>query len=103
MSTELAIIIAVFGLLSSLIAIISFFLARKDKGRKDGEDYGEMTNNIEYIKQTQTNILIGQKEITAKLDKVNEEVIVLKVKEKNLEDKERELEKRVEKLEGKGD
>ena len=99
MSIELAIIIAVIGVTVSITTIISFVLGRKDKGKQEGVEHGEISNNIKYIMQAQTNILLGQKEMTAKLDKVNEEVIILKVKEKNLEDKEEALEKRIEKLE----
>ena len=101
MSSELTLIIAIVGLCVSMITIISFVTGRRDKGRQDGMEQGELSNSIEYIKQTQTNILIGQKETNTKLDRINEEVIVLKVKEETLEEKEKDLEKRVEKLERK--
>ena len=39
--------------------------------------------------------------MTTKLDKINEEVIILKVKEETLEEKEKEIEKRLDKLERK--
>lgn len=101
MSNELTTIIAIVGLCVSMLSIITFILNQKTKGRKDGMEQGELSNSIEYIKQTQTNILIGQKETNAKLDRINEEVIVLKVKEETLEEKEKDLEKRIEKLERK--
>ena len=101
MSNELALIIAIVGFCVSILTIISFVLTRREKGKQDGKAQGELTNSLKYIEQTQTTILIGQKEMTAKLDKINEEVIVLKVKEETLEEKEKDLEKRVEKLERK--
>ena len=101
MSNELMLIIEIIGVLVAITTLISFVLTRRDKGKQDGKVQGEMTNSLKYIEQTQTNILIGQKEMTAKLDKINEEVIVLKVKEEMLEEKENDLEKRVEKLERK--
>ena len=99
MSLELTLIIALVGLLCSVLTIITFVSGRKDKGKQDGVQQGELASSLDYIKTAQTNILIGQKEITNKLDKINEEVIVLKVKEKNLEEKEKNLEERVKKLE----
>ena len=101
MSSELTMIIAIVGLCVSLLSIVTFIINQKGKGKQDGMEQGELSNSIEYIKQTQTNILIGQKETNAKLDRINEEVIVLKVKEETLEEKEKDLEKRVEKLERK--
>lgn len=101
MSNELTLIIAIVGLCVSILSIVTFFLNQKTKGKQDGKAQGELTNSLKYIEQTQTTILIGQKEMTAKLDKINEEVIVLKVKEETLEEKEKDLEKRVEKLERK--
>lgn len=74
MSNELTLIIAIVGLLASIIAIITFVLNRKDKGRKDGEAHGEMANDIKYVKQTQTDILVSQKEILNKLDATKERV-----------------------------
>lgn len=101
MSNELSLIIALVGFITSIIAIITFVVGRKEKGKQDGVEHGEIVNSLKYIEQSQTNILIGQKETNTKLDKINEEVIVLKVKEKVLEEKESDLEKRVEKLEKK--
>ena len=101
MSNEMALIIAIVGFCVSILTIISFVLTRREKGKQDGKAQGEMANSLKYIEQTHTTILIGQKEMTAKLDKINEEVIVLKVKEEALEEKEKELEKRVDKLEKK--
>lgn len=92
MSNELSLIIAIVGLFVSLTTIISFVLGRKDKGKKDGVAQGEMINDIKYIKQTQTDIMVGQKEILNKLDKTNERVT-------RLEEQEKMLEKRVSKLE----
>ena len=101
MGNDLTMIIAIVGLIASITAIITFILGRKEKGKQDGVEHGEIVNSLKYIEQSQTNILIEQKAITTKLDKINEEVIVLKVKEKVLEEKENDLEKRVEKLEKK--
>lgn len=101
MNNDLTMIIAIVGLIASITAIITFILGRKEKGKQDGMEQGEVSKSLKFIEQTQTNILIGQKEMTAKLDKMNEKVIVLEVKEKMLEDKENDLEKRVEKLEKK--
>lgn len=101
MSNELTLIIAIIGVFVSITALITFVLGRKDKGKQEGAEQGKLSNDIEYIKQTQTNILIGQKEMTAKLDKTHDEVIVLKVKTEAIEDKEKELEGRVLKLEKK--
>lgn len=103
MSNELVLIIAIIGVAVSFTTLISFVLGRKEKGRQDGMEQGEVSKSLKFIEQTQTNILIGQKEMTAKLDKMNEKVIVLEVKEKMLEERESELEKRVEKLEKKGE
>lgn len=94
MSAELTLIIAIIGLVVSILSIVSFIMGRRDKGKQDGEAQGKIANSLKYIEQAQTNILIGQKEVTAKLDKINEEVIVLKVRENNLEE-------RVERLESK--
>ena len=101
MSYELSLIIAIIGVLVSITTLVSFVLTRKEKGKQDGKAQGEMANSLKYIEQAQTNILIGQKELTTKLDKMNEDVIVLRVKEESLEEKEKDLEKRVEKLERK--
>lgn len=96
MSNELSLIIAIIGLLVSLTTIISFVLGRKDKGRQEGEEHGEMVNDIRYIKQVQTDISVGQREILTKLDKTNERVI-------RLEEQEKTLERRITKLEKKGE
>ena len=92
MSNELTLIIAIIGLVVSFLTIISFVLGRQDKGRQQGTEQGEMVNDIKYIKQTQTDIMVGQKEILNKLDKTNERVT-------RLEEQEKMLEKRVSKLE----
>ncbi len=74
MSNELTLVIAIVGLFSSLVAIISFILTRKEKGENRGEEHGEMVQDIKYIKQTQTDILVGQRELTHKLDGIKERV-----------------------------
>lgn len=95
MSEELSLIIAIVGLVASLIAILSFALGRRDKGREQGKEHGEMENDIKYIKQIQTNIAVDQKEILHKLDKTAERVT-------RLEEQEKMLERRVNKLENGG-
>ena len=92
MSNELSLIIAVVGLVVSLTTIVSFVLGRKDKGRQEGAEQGEMANDIKYVKQTQTDILVSQKEILNKLDKTGERVT-------RLEEQEKMLERRITKLE----
>ena len=99
MSNELTLVVAVIGLIVSIMTIVTFVLTRKEKGKAEGVEQGEILNSLKYIEQSQTNVLIGQKEMTAKLDKINEEVIVLKVKENILEERESALEERVDKLE----
>lgn len=74
MSNELALTVTIVGLISTIIAIVSFVLARKEKGEKNGEKNGEMLNDIKYIKQMQTDIMVGQKEISNKLDGTKERV-----------------------------
>lgn len=96
MSDELTLIIAIVGLLCSIISIIVFVTGRQEKGKKEGVEFGEIESNIEYIKNAQTNVLVGQREISTKLDKVNEQTI-------RLEEKYKSLDKRVTKLEQKGD
>ena len=74
MSEELSLIIAIIGVIVSITTLISFVVGRKDKGHREGEEQGEMINDIKYIKQVQTNIAVDQKEILSKLDKTNERV-----------------------------
>ncbi len=92
MSNELTLIIAIVGFCSSLIAIISFVLTRKEKGENKGEEHGEMVQDIKYIKQTQTDILVGQRELTNKLDGTKERVT-------RIEEQVKMHEKRIQKLE----
>ena len=92
MSTELTLIIAVVGLIVSITTIISFVLTRRDKGRKEGVEYGELESDIAYIKTAQTNILVGNDKISNKLDTLNEKVI-------RLEEKYKSVDKRLTKLE----
>ena len=94
MSNELTLIITFVGLTVSLTTLISFVLGRRDKGKQDGLEQGEMSNDIKYVKQTQTDILVSQREILNKLDKTNERVI-------RLEEQEKTLERRIDKLEKK--
>ena len=94
MSNELTLIVAIVGLAVSLTTIITFFAKSKAAGRKDGVEHGEIGSDIQYIKRTQTDILVGQREITQKLDGVREATI-------RLEEKYNSLEKRVSKLEKK--
>ena len=91
MSNELTFILS---LAVSLITITTFVLGRKEKGKQDGVEQGEMSNDIKYVKQTQTDILVSQREILNKLDKTNERVI-------RLEEQEKTLERRIDKLEKK--
>lgn len=74
MSLELTIIIAVVGLLVSVLSIISFVNSTKKESKNDGNDHGEMANDIKYIKNAQQDIIINQKEISNKLDTNNERV-----------------------------
>ncbi|MCI7428520.1 MAG: hypothetical protein MSS83_05385 [Methanobrevibacter sp.] len=74
MSLELTIIIAVVGLLVSVLSIISFVSSNKQQSKKDGTMGGEMINDIRYIKNTQQDIIVSQKEISNKLDNNNERV-----------------------------
>ena len=74
MSNELTLLIAFIGLCASIFSIVAFVLSRKDKGEKNGETHGEMVQDIKYIKQTQTDIMVGQKEILNKLDITKERV-----------------------------
>ena len=92
MSNELSLIIAIVGLAASLTTIILFFTKSKEQSRTDGVEYGEIESDIQYIKRTQTDILVGQREITQKLDGVREATI-------RLDEKYKSLEKRVSKLE----
>lgn len=92
MSNEVALIIAVIGLIVSILSIISFVLTRREKGRKEGVEYGEMEQDIKFIKNAQTNVILGQEKISTKLDVVNEKVI-------RLEEKYKSVDKRVTKLE----
>lgn len=92
MSNELTLVIALVGLVSSFIAIISFVLTRKEKGENKGEEHGEMVQDIKYIKQTQTDILVGQRELTNKLDGTKERVT-------RIEEQVKMHEKRIQKLE----
>lgn len=93
MSNELTLIIAIVGLFVSLISIASFIIGRKDKGEKSGEVQGEMHQDIKYIKQTQTDILVSQKEILNKLDDTTERVTRLEERTKGLERRITKLEK----------
>lgn len=97
MSTELALFIAFIGLAVSITTIITFFTKSKAQGRKDGVEYGEIESDIQYIKRTQTDILVGQREITQKLDGVREDTIRLDEKYKNLDKRVTKLEKEKEK------
>ena len=93
----MALIIAFVGLVVSIMTIISFVLTRREKGRKEGVEYGEMEQDIKFIKNAQTNVILGQEKISTKLDAVNEKVI-------RLEEKYKSVDKRVKKLEDqKGD
>ena len=92
MSNELAMIISIVGLFSTILAIISFILTRKEKGENKGEAHGEMVQDIKYIKQTQTDILVGQRELTQKLDGTKERVT-------RIEEQVKMHEKRIQKLE----
>ncbi len=92
MSNELTLIIAIVGLIVSLLTIISFVLTRREKGRKEGVEYGELESDIAYIKTAQTNILVGNDKISTKLDTINEKVI-------RLEEKYKSVDKRLTKLE----
>lgn len=74
MSLELTIIIAVVGLLVSVLSVISFVSSNKEKSKQDGNKDGEMANDIRYIKNTQQDIIVSQKEISNKLDTNNERV-----------------------------
>lgn len=85
MSNELTMIIAIVGLFVSITSIISFVVGRKDKGVKSGEMQGEMHQDIKYIKQTQTDILVSQKEILNKLDETGERVTRLEEQMKSHE------------------
>lgn len=93
MSNELTLVIAIVGLFVSITSIISFFVARKDKGVKNGEMQGEMHQDIKYIKQTQTDILVSQKEILNKLDETGERVTRLEEQVKSHERRILKLEK----------
>lgn len=92
MSAELTLIIALIGLAVSITTIISFFRNSRKDGKKEGVEYGEIESDIAYIKRTQTDILVGQREITQKLDGVREDTI-------RLDEKYKSLDKRVTKLE----
>ena len=92
MSNELSLIIAVVGLFGSLVAIISFVLTRKEKGENKGEEHGEMVQDIKYIKRTQSDILVGQRELSQKLDGTKERVIRLEEQVKNHESRIKKLE-----------
>lgn len=96
MSNELALIIAFVGLIVSITTIISFVLTRREKGRKEGVEYGELESDIAYIKTAQTNILVSNDKISTKLDNLNEKVI-------RLEEKYKSVDKRLTKLESKKD
>lgn len=74
MSLELTIIIGVVGLLVSVLSVISFISSNKEASKRDGSKDGEMANDIKYIKNTQQDIIVSQKEISNKLDKNNERV-----------------------------
>lgn len=92
MSNELSLIVAIIGLSVSITTIITFFRNSKKDGKKEGVEYGEIESDIQYIKRTQTDILVGQREITQKLDGVREDTI-------RLDEKYKSLDKRVSKLE----
>ena len=97
MSNELTLIIAFVGLIVSLTTIISFVLTRREKGKKEGIEYGELESDIAYIKTAQTNILVSNDKISNKLDTLSEKVI-------RLEEKYKSIDKRLTKLEtSKGD
>ena len=74
MKVDLSIVTALIGLTVSILTVISFVLTRNEKHKNDGVNDGEMHNDIKYIKQTQTDIIVSQKEISNKLDKNNERV-----------------------------
>lgn len=93
MSQELTLIIAIVGLAVSLTAIITFFSKSKKDGKKEGVQYGEIESDIAYIKRTQTDILVGQREITQKLDGVREDTIRLDEKYKSLDRRVTKIEK----------
>lgn len=92
MSSELSLIIAIIGIFVSLTTLVSFVLTRKEKSENKGEEHGEMVQDIKYIKQTQTDIMVGQKEISSKLDGTKERVT-------RLEEQTKMLDKRIQKLE----
>lgn len=97
MSVEFTLIVAIVGLAVSLTTIITFFSKSRKDGKKEGVEYGEIESDIQYIKRTQTDILVGQREITQKLDGVREETIRLDEKYKGLERRVSKLEKDKEK------
>ena len=96
MSNELTLIIAFVGLIVSLTTIISFVLTRREKGKKEGIEFGEMEQDIKFIKNALTNVILGQEKISVKLDAVNEKVI-------RLEEKYKSIDKRLTKIENKKD
>ena len=100
MSTELMLIIEIVGLLVCFTTILSFILTRKDKNIKTGEEHGEITNDIKYIKQAQTNILVSQEKISTKLDDMNEKVIRQDEQIKQLDKRVVKIEKHIDKNKG---
>lgn len=96
MSNELTLIIAIIGVFGSLASIVVAFSKSKKEDKKEGKEegvqYGELESDMQYIKRTQTDILVGQREINSKLDGVTERTI-------RLDEKYKSLDKRVTKLE----
>ena len=93
MSNEVALIIAIIGFIVSILSIISFVLTRREKGRKEGVEYGEMEQDIKFIKNAQTSVILGQEKISTKLDIVNEKVIRLEEKYKSVDKRLTKIEK----------
>lgn len=93
MSLELTIIIGVIGVLVSVLSIISFFNNNKQKSKDDGTTQGEMLNDIRYIKNSQQDIIINQKELSKKFDDHTERLIRIEEKVKQHEDRLDKLEK----------
>jgi hypothetical protein len=97
MSNELTLIIAVVGLCATILGIVTFFKNSKQDGKTEGAEYGEIESDIAYIKRTQTDILVGQRETLKKLDGVKEDTIRLDEKYKSIDKRVTKLEKDKEK------
>ena len=93
MSLELTIIISVISGLVGVLSIITFFGNNKQKSKDDGAKQGEMLNDIKYIKNTQQDIVLNQKELSKKFDEHTERLIRIEEKVKQHDDRLEKLEK----------